>query len=115
MDIKRAKELLEILSDGVNPITGEVLPPYDSCNQIEIVRALNLAVRILNEKQEKGKQSRPYNQGKPWLKKDEEKLCEMFDEGYTKVEICRYFDRTPGAIAAKLVRLGKIDERKEFR
>ena len=26
MDIQRAKELLEVLADGVDPLTGEVLP-----------------------------------------------------------------------------------------
>ena len=44
MDITYAKELLEMLADGVNPITGEVLPESDSCNQPDIIRALHLAV-----------------------------------------------------------------------
>lgn len=38
MDIIRAKELLTMLADGVNPLTGEVLSDEDSCNQVEIVR-----------------------------------------------------------------------------
>ena len=40
MDIVRAKELILILAGGINPITGEILSEYDSCNQVEIVRAL---------------------------------------------------------------------------
>ena len=44
MDIERAKELLAVLADGVNPITGELLSDDDSCNQVEIVRALHTAV-----------------------------------------------------------------------
>lgn len=32
MDIERAKELLAALSDGVNPLTGELLSEDDSCN-----------------------------------------------------------------------------------
>ena len=40
MDIERAKELLSALADGVNPLTGEVLSRSDSCNQVEIFRAL---------------------------------------------------------------------------
>lgn len=39
MDILRAKEIIEGLADGVNPLTGEVLSPEDSCNQAEVVRA----------------------------------------------------------------------------
>ena len=44
MDIKRAIELLKGLADGVNPLTGEVLSPQDSCNQVEIVRALHCVI-----------------------------------------------------------------------
>ena len=29
MDIQRAKELLTLLADGVNPVTGEILPEDD--------------------------------------------------------------------------------------
>ena len=47
MDIIRAKELLTMLADGVNPLTGEVLSDEDSCNQVEIVRALNVALRVM--------------------------------------------------------------------
>lgn len=39
MDILRAKEIVEILADGVNPMTGEILSEGDSCNQAEVVRA----------------------------------------------------------------------------
>lgn len=34
MDINQAKEMLYALADGVNPVTGEILPPEDSCNQV---------------------------------------------------------------------------------
>ena len=46
MDIERAKELLTVLSDGVNPLTGELLSEDDSCNQVEIIRALNTVLLI---------------------------------------------------------------------
>ena len=41
MDIVRVKEIISALAEGVDPTTGEVLPEDDSCNQVEIVRALN--------------------------------------------------------------------------
>ena len=40
MNIVRAKEMIISLADGINPVTGEVLSEKDSCNQIEVVRAL---------------------------------------------------------------------------
>ena len=37
MDVQRAKELLTVLADGVDPLTGEVLPDDHVCNKGEIV------------------------------------------------------------------------------
>lgn len=115
MDIERAKELLAALSDGVNPITGEVLSEDDSCNQVEIVRALNTVLRVLDRHPQKSSKLSPENAGKPWIKEDEEILIRMFEQGYTRKDICNYFKRSPGAIASRLVKLGKINERDEFR
>ena len=33
MDVQRAKELLMVLADGVDPLTGEVLPDDHVCNK----------------------------------------------------------------------------------
>lgn len=114
MDAQLAKEILSILADGINPSTGEVLPDSDSCNQIDVVRALHAAIAALGNTA-KPVRARPVNAGKPWTKEDEATLCRMFDEGYTNKEISNYFKRSPGAIAARLVRLGKISQRDEFR
>lgn len=48
MDVQRAKELLTVLADGVDPLTGEVLPDDHVCNKGEIVRALHCAVEELS-------------------------------------------------------------------
>ena len=111
MDIIRAKEILEILADGVNPLTGEVLPEWDSCNQVEIVRALHTVLKRLESIQEKTQKSQAENAGKPWTEDDEEILCQLFEAGCTSRELCNRFGRTKGAIAARLVHLGKIGER----
>ena len=104
MDILRAKEIIEGLADGVNPLTGEVLPPEDSCNQVDVVRALHTILSVLSEKKPK---SQPENAGKPWTSEDDKTLSQMFDEGKTRKEICDYFKRSSGAITSRLVRLGK--------
>lgn len=115
MDIIRAKEILETLADGVNPVTGEVLPEWDSCNQVEIVRALHMVLKSLESVQGKPQRPQAENAGKPWAKEDEEILCQMFETGCTSKEICNHFGRTKGAIAARLVRLGKIEERADLK
>jgi hypothetical protein len=114
MDILYAKELLEMLADGVNPVTGEILSKGDSCNQPEIIRALHVAVAQL-DKANKREKRLPINAGKPWTKEDEETLCRMFDNRCSKKDICTYFKRTEGAIAARLVQLEKIQNRDEFK
>lgn len=111
MDIIRAKEIIEALADGVNPVTGERLPDGDSCNEAEVVRALHAVLNYLN-KSSKGNQ--PENAGKPWTQEEEKILCQMFDEKRTKKEICNHLGRSRGAIAARLVQLGKIDNRSDY-
>ncbi len=112
MDILRAKEIIGGLADGVNPLTGEVLTPEDSCNQAEVVRALHTILAFLPTKKPK---PQPENAGKPWSAEDDRILAMMFDEGKSQKEICNFFRRSPGGIAARLVRLGKIAERESFK
>ena len=106
--------MLECLADGVNPLTGEVLSANDSCNQVEIVRALNVVLKHLDSKPLPLAQEVYENAGKPWTQADEADLCRMYDTGCSKTEICKHFGRSVRAIAARLVKLGKIKERKEF-
>lgn len=114
MDIQYAKELLRVLADGVNPLTGEVLPSDDSSNQVEIVRAIHTVLEELDSHHSKAKKNQPANAGQPWTKKEEEILCKMYDEKYPVKSICEYFKRSPGGVAAKLVRLGKIQDRRDL-
>ena len=101
-----AAQILETLADGVNPTTGEILPPNDSCNQPDVIRALHVAVSVM--KKEKAIKELPENTGKPWTKSDDETLREMFEKGASKEELCAYFKRTKGAINSRLARLGLL-------
>lgn len=111
MDILRAKEIIECLADGVNPLTGQVLPPGDSCNQAEVIRAFHAVLSALPEKTQK---PQPENAGKPWTSADDSRLAAMYDEGKTRKEICEYFKRSSGGIASRLVHLGKISGKDGF-
>ena len=105
MDVQRAKELLAVLADGVDPLTGEVLPDDHECNKGEIVRALHCAVEELSRRREK---TLPESNGKPWTKELDDELCRLFDGGMKKKDLCAHFARTPGAIESRLQRLGKM-------
>lgn len=105
MDVQYAKQLLEGLADGMNPLTGEVLPKDDACNEPNIIRALHTILRELDRKTSK---RTPENAGKPWTKEDDAELCRLFDNGSSVSELSHAFNRTRGAIASRLERLGKI-------
>ena len=81
MDIQRAKELLTALADGLDPLTGEVLPSDHMCNKGDIVRALHCVLEALPRGQKK---PLPANHGKPWTEKADQELCSLFDSGMTK-------------------------------
>ena len=69
MDLQRAKELLSGLADGVDPLTGEVLPEDHVCNKAEIIRAFHCVLKALPGKPPK---PQPENAGKPWNDADDE-------------------------------------------
>lgn len=115
MDIERARELLATLADGVNPLTGEVLDDDNVCNQPDIIRALHTAVLALSMRPITGDSGMPPNSGKVWTRSADEKLCQMFEAGWSAQKICEAMGRSVDGVAARLVRLGKIAERNEFR
>ena len=112
MDIKYAKEILRNLADGINPITGEILPKEDSCNQVEIVRALHAVLEEM-EKTAEEEMTQPENAGAPWSFEMDQELSKMADDGCTRKQMCTYFKRSKGAIEARLKRLEERRERNE--
>ena len=90
------------------PYTGEVLPDDHVCNKGDIVRALNC---VLQNCDQKPPRPQPENAGKPWTEEQDRELCGLYDSRTGIRQLSRHFKRTTGAITARLVRLGKIQER----
>ena len=111
MEISQAREIVEALADGINPVTGEVLPAEDSCNQPDVIRALNAVLKQIEAKPKKG----PKNAGAKWSAEEEQLLVKMYKNGATKKEMRGTFSRTENALAARLVHLGIIKDRDVFR
>lgn len=121
MDIIKAKEIVEMLADGIDPTTGEVLPPDSHWNNPEIIRALFTvlrAVRIpaklsrksLEEKQKDNLDNgRPKNAGLPWNEEQRNEVALLFSQGKTIDELADYLERTNGAIKSELTHQGLID------
>ena len=103
MDIVKAKEIISILAEGIDPITGEVLPDECVCNKPEVIRAFYC---ILNEKITKSKTSSPENAGKPWTEENDSELTELYKTGMKKSELQKHFKRSAASIEARLLKLG---------
>ena len=84
MDLNGAKGILKSLADGVDPLTGEVLPEDHICNQPEIIRAIYMVLMELS----RGKQHRekPENDGAPWS--EEEAVSYTHLDVYKRQTIC---------------------------
>ena len=92
-------------------MTGELLSNSDSCNHAEVVRALHAVLKALDTPQQKSRKPKAENAGKPWAESDDRTLCEMLDAGYSNKELSEHFKRSSGAIASRLVKLGKLQAR----
>jgi hypothetical protein len=51
----------------------------------------------------------PPNSGTPWSEAEDRKLVAAFDLGSTELQIAAAHQRTPGAIHARLIKLGKLE------
>lgn len=135
MSPERAVEIIENLVDGIHPLTGEILPESNICEEPGIMDALNYAIQVLNErivaeraieqyrrqqvkdtsvKDDKTKRKQPENAGKPWLPEDDAELLKLYKAGVSVTEIAKQYKRTKGAIRARLVRLGMAEHRSDI-
>jgi hypothetical protein len=107
MDLQEAITTIRALADGLNPTTRETLDPTDAVRQPQSVKALNRALGALLTQQEREKNS-PGNAGRAWSRVEDEQVCDEVGQGKDINDIAKAHNRTVPAIAARLVKLGKI-------
>jgi hypothetical protein len=123
-----AMVVIETLAHGVDPTTGDVLPEGSPYNHPIVIRALFTSLKAMERLRRKGErrerrrrrkeergQSLPENAGSPWSAEEDQRLIAAFDDGASLRTIAATHRRSEGAIAARLVRLGRISERSEAR
>ena len=115
MDTSEAIKIVEALAKGVDPTTGELFEESSPYNHPSVIRALFLALKALEQVKDRGRRDRglPDKAGTPWSAEEDQRLLEAFDQGIDVNELAERHCRTRGAIAARLVRLGRITERSE--
>ena len=129
MDEEQAREILRTLANGIDPVTGEVLPDESPYNQPAVIRALfqmvntmdgrspspkaKKSARSIEERQQENvRAGRPRNAGLPWNDASRAELASGYRAGTNVDQLSRDFERTRGAVISELVRQGFIEETK---
>lgn len=110
-----AKRIIEALANGIDPETGEILPDQNTLNNPHVIRALFVAAKSLEKtaKRTERDNALPSNAGHSWTESEDTELLANFDAENPIKVIAEKHQRPLGAIAARLVRLGRIKERNE--
>lgn len=119
MEAERAVPILRALAEGVDPFTGEVVDDHNPLQNPECIRALFAAVEALqgrvSDRNKRAEENSDLTNrvGKPWDEREDGELTERFDAGWNVADLAKHHQRTRGAIRARLVRLGKIANRRD--
>lgn len=105
MDIIKAREIIRTLADGVDPVTGEVLPEGSVYHSPEVIRALFVVLDATSPTQAYLNDTFR-NAGKPWTDAEDEKLRDEFISKTKISDIAKEHGRTSGAIESRLDHLG---------
>ena len=130
MDEEQAREILRTLANGIDPVTGEVLPDESPYNHPAVIRALFQMVHAADERspspkskrsarsiearqQENIRAGRPRNAGLPWNEASRAKLASSYRATTDVDQLSRDFERSRGAVISELVRQGLVEDTKE--
>jgi len=117
-NIERAKQVIESLIQGNDPVTGKELPSDTVLNRIEVYRALLVAVAAIQETAARSARrlQLPSGVGKPWSNEEEQLLSAEFKGREAIPDIAEKHQRTVRAIEVRLERLGLLtpDERTTY-
>ena len=125
MDTHKHIEVLEALANGIDPITGEILPNQSPYNHPEIIRSIFQVVDHLKNPLRKAKKPKktleekraenlekglPRNAGISWNDQERQELKNSFASQCSIGEIALKHERTTGAIRSELKKLGLLEE-----
>lgn len=111
MTNETAREILQIMAKGIDPITGEILPSDHLCNYPKVTRALCLAIQLLSTASpintlSINKKNGKLNAGRPWTKEDLLELEQLYLSGASIDTICQQLQRRVRGVQKQLEYLG---------
>jgi hypothetical protein len=111
MELQAARQIIDTLSQGIHPVTGEVMPEDSPYNAPPVIRALFAVSQAIDSHvavSARPRRESPPNAGKPWSADEDDKLESAFAAGIDVRDIAQEMGRTPWAVEARLAKLGKI-------
>lgn len=108
MDPLGARQILQALVQGFDPVSGAELPAGTVVQRAEVIRALLEAITALEADAMRARRRAqlPKNVGRPWSTVEEERLAAAFRAGEPLAVITARHGRTVAALEARLERLG---------
>lgn len=112
METTEALEIVRSLAEGRDPETKEAFGADNLYQKPRIIRALYRAVQALERLTaiDRRKERLPGNTGKAWSKDEDGILIAAFTEGAALESLAAKHQRTIGAIRARLVLHGKLED-----
>ncbi len=132
MEHTKALAILDALSGGIDPISGESFPADSPYQHPDVVRALFHAIRLLGGDSAsaaapstvtdatvpapdnagpaatKAPRATPGNTGKPWSADEDDRLVAAFDAGTAPPELAKFHGRSRFAIEVRLARFERV-------
>jgi len=108
MNNKTASEILKSLAMGQQPESGEDIENIDVLSDPNIIRALVMGSDALHSAK---KRNLPEGAGKPWTQDEDDQLALEFHSNISISELAKLHRRTAGAISARLVKIGLMQDR----
>jgi hypothetical protein len=110
MQQSKARQILQSLIQGIDPVTGNELPRETVLQHAEVLRALLAGLSALEQTAARAQRRAqlPNNVGQAWTTDEESRLVGEFKSGESADAMARKHGRTLRAIEARLEKLGLI-------
>ena len=108
VEIRETIRIVRMLADGKDPATNSPLPAHSPYQNGQVVRALMMAVRLLEVEEQRRARNAGPNSFSPWTRQKDEQLCQEFQKRTDFNEIARLHRRSRGTIVSRLTKLGKL-------
>ena len=116
MELQAARQIIDTLSQGIHPVTGEAMPEESPYNAPPVIRALFAVSQALAQRPPARPQRElPPNAGKAWDPQEDARLDAAFTQGLEVKQLAQELGRTPWAVESRLVKLGKLPARPGMR